>query len=634
MTKKILSGAYASGYTLSAGYRRLVITSQAELAGAVGRPGVYTIQDEICGGVGGTGLTVEFAAKVENRGAIVGGIGGAGSVRHIGPGVYGNGGDGGIGVMLAARAQFANRGGTIVGGTGGQGALAGGGNPHNRSGYGGVGGAAIYLANDVTLDNASGAITGGAAAATRPGGADPVGSHGVDGGVGVVLRGAGFVANAGVITGGAAGSGAGGYSGGKGGAGGAGLVAAGALTLVNQGTVAGGAGGVGGVAYVPIGDGGSGGDGGAGAVLDGGGAVINTGFIGGGAAGAGGAGGAYGFQGAYGQQGDGVTMAGDALLTNGGATNAAAQIIGAVGVAAAASGAATVDNFGTIEGTSGVSVALAAASDRLIAEAGSTCLGVVAGGGGTLELAKAGGTITGLGAGNGAVTGGVALSFGGFGGLAIDTGGSWTLSGALTEAIDNAGLIFSTGATAALGGPVTNDGILETSGAGATLTVTGAVTGSGRAFIDGGTLDFASAFSQDVLFWGESDVLELGQSQGFGGTISNFWGSSQLDLVDIAFTRATQASFSGGVDGGVLTVTDGSHTAKINLADDDVGDTFTVASDNHGGTLVAMAVPGAPSVHAFASAMAGVGALADAAAAIAGSFRHQHGLTMLAHPAA
>ena len=185
-------------------------------------------------------------------------------------------------------------------------------------------------------------------------------------------------------------------------------------------------------------------------------------------------------------------------------------------------------------------------------------------------------------------------------------------------------------------GAVTNDGFLETSGAQAELTVEGAVTGSGGVVIGGGTLDLAAAFSQDVLFSAGSGVLELGQSQGFSGTISNFspFGPTQLDLDDIAFTKNTTASFSGTFDGGVLTVTDGTHTAQINLAADYLGDTFTVASDKHGGALVAVATPAAPSAPAFASMMARMGAPADAAAAAAGSLPYQHGQTMLAHPAA
>jgi len=633
MTKKILSGAYSGGYTLSAGYERLIITGSAEVAGAVGVAGVYS---QIQGGIGGTGLTVGFAAKVKNRGVIVGGAGGVGGFDPIGPGVCGDGGDGGVGVVLASGAQFANRGGTITGGQGGEGASREGGNPHTQSGYGGAGAAAMYLADGVALDNASGAITGGAGAAAEAGAADPTGHHGADGGGGVVLGGAGMVANAGMITGGAAGGGIAGYSGGAGGAGGAAVVAAGALTLVNIGTISGGAGGGGGAAYVPYDTGGAGGAGGAGVVLGGGGVVTNTGVILGGRGGAGGAGGAYGgLQGAYGEQGDGVTMAGDALLTNGGATNAAAQIIGAVGVSTG-SGAATVVNFGTIEGTSGISVAFAKASDRLIAEAGSICLGVVTGGGGTLELAKAGGTITGLGAGNGAVTGADTLSFGRFGSLVIDAGGSWALSGTLAEAVDNAGLIVSTGATASLQGGVINDGLLETSSAGATLTVMGPVTGNGSVVLTGGTMDFTSAFSQDVLFLDGTGVLELGQSQGFSGTISNFsyFGNTKLDLDDIAFNKNTQASFSGTIDSGVLTVTDGRHTAEITMAEDYLDETFTVSSDKHGGTLVTATTTDAPSVHAFASAMAHMGAASDAGAAIAGSYARPLGQTMLAHPAA
>jgi hypothetical protein len=238
----------------------------------------------------------------------------------------------------------------------------------------------------------------------------------------------------------------------------------------------------------------------------------------------------------------------------------------------------------------------------------------VVGGGGTLELAKASGTITGLAGGQGSVTGGEALSFSDVGSFVIDTGGTWTLSGVLAETINNAGVIESAGQTA---------------------TLQGAVGGSGSAVIAGGTLDFASTFSQNVTFATGAGDLELADSVGYRGTISGFStaGGTQLDLVDIGFyKKTTDASFAGNVKGGVLTVTDGTHTAQIKLNGDYVGDTFAVSNDKQGGTLVTATLTGAPSVHAFASAMAGLNRAGAAGFATRASNGYEHSPIMLAHP--
>ncbi len=635
MTSKILTGAYSTGYTLSATYDRLIIAQSAQIMGADGAAGAYGRSQGGPGGPGGAGLTLGFAAAVRNAGTIVGGVGGVGGdTPYSNPG---SGGTGGVGVVLASGAGFTNRGGTIDGGAGGEGGQPGG-NPHNSPGYNGAGGTAVYLAGGASLNNIAGAINGGAGGAAQFGGQGQ-GHKGANGGNGVVLAGSGSVGNAGVITGGAAGGGFSGvYSGGAGGAGGAALVATVVVTLVNKGSMVGGAGGAGGFTFDKYDTGGAGGAGGAGAVLTGGGSLTNTGVIAGGAGGVGGMVGNGGtLQGAAGEQGVGVKVDGGAMLINGGAHQAGAQIVGAIGVWVGSAGATTVVNFGTIEGTGGTSVQMAATADRLIVEAGSIFLGAVVGGGGTLELAKANGTIAGLAGGQGAVTGAETLSFSDYGAFAMDKGGTWTLSGVLAGAIDNAGVLQSTGAAASLQGAVKNDGVLETSGAKATLTVSGAVTGGGSAVIAAGTLDFAATFTQNVKFTTGAGELELAESVGYGGTISGFStsGGTRLDLLDIAYAKkSTQASYAGDAAGGVLTITDGSHTAQIKLKGDYLGDTFAVSSDRQGGTLVTASIAAAPSVHAFAGAMAGMNAPATAGFATHPSHDYSRTPTMLAHPIA
>ncbi|HEY2178592.1 MAG TPA: hypothetical protein VGH15_08415 [Caulobacteraceae bacterium] len=161
------------------------------------------------------------------------------------------------------------------------------------------------------------------------------------------------------------------------------------------------------------------------------------------------------------------------------------------------------------------------------------------------------------------------------------------------NAITNAGLIESTGS----GGMTIDSAVVNTGwivAVGGNLAVLGAVTGAGRAFLRGATLEFNGAFSEDVVFLkipngnATSGTLRLGDSAAYTGTISNFSksGSTALDLTDIAFNSKTTASYSGTGAGGVLTVTNGAQTATIHFAGDYLGSTFTVSADGHGGTTV------------------------------------------------
>jgi len=68
----------------------------------------------------------------------------------------------------------------------------------------------------------------------------------------------------------------------------------------------------------------------------------------------------------------------------------------------------------------------------------------------------------------------------------------------------------------------------------------------------------------------------------------------------------------GNHKGGVLTVTDGTHTARISLAANYAGATFVASGDGHGGTDVVAQNSEASNAppRAFIEAMAGFGATA------------------------
>jgi fibronectin-binding autotransporter adhesin len=223
--------------------------------------------------------------------------------------------------------------------------------------------------------------------------------------------------------------------------------------------------------------------------------------------------------------------------------------------------------------------------------------------------------------------------------LTVDVSGASLVVGAAGATIASTGTVRFEGASAgSFGGANTlaNAGVIESAGAGGAtiidavvntgvlfadkcdLTLDGAVTGAGSAKITTATLDFASSFTGNVAFAGGSGELVLAQSQGYTGTITGFskTGATSLDLGDIGFVSSTEATFSGTKTGGVLTVTDGTHTAHIALKGDYLTSTFIASSDGAGGVLITDPAAGGRAAqappHAFIAAMAGFGANLEA----------------------
>jgi hypothetical protein len=174
--------------------------------------------------------------------------------------------------------------------------------------------------------------------------------------------------------------------------------------------------------------------------------------------------------------------------------------------------------------------------------------------------------------------------------------------------IINAGTITANGAGGVeIKSEVANTGLLiATSG---TLMLDKAVTGAGSARISGGTLFAAGAFSENVAFTGTAGELELARAQTYTGNVFGFShdGTTSLDLRDIGFVSAAEATFSGTKAAGTLTVTDGIHTAKIKMVGNYMGVTFTASSDGKGGATVVDSINSA-AVHNFVDAIAATGA--------------------------
>ena len=144
------------------------------------------------------------------------------------------------------------------------------------------------------------------------------------------------------------------------------------------------------------------------------------------------------------------------------------------------------------------------------------------------------------------------------------------------------------------GTTITNNGVLEALNGG-TLQILDPVTGSGSAIIEGGTMIFGAQSNMNVAFengvgtptYGE---LVLGDAAGFSGQISGFVGTApdtaHSDAIDLEGINYNSSSFSETYDAakGLLTVTDGSHSASLTF--DNFDGTLSFASDGNGGTLI------------------------------------------------
>jgi hypothetical protein len=290
-------------------------------------------------------------------------------------------------------------------------------------------------------------------------------------------------------------------------------------------------------------------------------------------------------------------------IVNGTVSDTAAVIEGKMGVYL--KGPGTLTNFGTITGTGGTAVELRSGADVLVVEAGSAFGGAVIGHSSTIVLASGTGTLSGLGGGDVTVSGSmVTTTFTSFKIVEIGAGGHFTASGSAT--IDSGDSLIDVGGQLTLD-VLTNNGALTVKGG--SLTVAGPVTGSGVATLNTGAISFGSSFSQNVSFVGSQGMLQLADSRDYAATITGFStnGRTSLDLGDISFVSASEATFSGTATSGVLTVTDGTRTARITLMGNYLSSPFAASSDGHGGVIVVASSPAA-----FVAAMAGLATSAPA----------------------
>ncbi|MFD2053585.1 VCBS domain-containing protein [Mesorhizobium calcicola] len=164
--------------------------------------------------------------------------------------------------------------------------------------------------------------------------------------------------------------------------------------------------------------------------------------------------------------------------------------------------------------------------------------------------------------------------------LVIDTGSSTIVNSGTLEATGSGGLTIN--------GAVANSGLIWANGG--DIAIGGQVTGDGDAIIGNmSQLEFHAASSADVIFGTDAaGTLRLDDSFDFSGSIAGITNDDKVDLGDIWYGTGTSAVYQANQDGsgGTLTVSDGTHDATLHIVGAYDADSFTVADDGTGRTVV------------------------------------------------
>jgi len=166
-------------------------------------------------------------------------------------------------------------------------------------------------------------------------------------------------------------------------------------------------------------------------------------------------------------------------------------------------------------------------------------------------------------------------------GHATETGSGLVVSFKAPEASGSGGMMVASA--------IPDSGALGTSRA--SFTVDDHVSANGTAMIKGsGIVDFAEPSSANVVFGaGSAGTLKLEDSFHFDATISGFSGADAIDLMDVnAATAAISYHQNAQGTGGVLTISDGAHSAQLSLIGHYSADNFAIVPDRVHGALVSL----------------------------------------------
>ena len=164
--------------------------------------------------------------------------------------------------------------------------------------------------------------------------------------------------------------------------------------------------------------------------------------------------------------------------------------------------------------------------------------------------------------------------------LTIDTGANGVVNSGTLGATGSGGLVIHS--------DIANSGLLWANGG--SITIDGNVSGTGSALIDGvATFEMGGAFGENVtLDAGANATLKIDHAADFSGAVAGFDGNDVLDLADLAFGSNTTLGYAANSNntGGTLTVSDGTHTANIELLGQYMAASFAMSADGFGGTLI------------------------------------------------
>jgi len=234
----------------------------------------------------------------------------------------------------------------------------------------------------------------------------------------------------------------------------------------------------------------------------------------------------------------------------------------------------TIDNAGTIlDATTGD------LTDDVINAGGAAVLT----GGGTLDLAGPNARIYGTGSTPGTLDN-VNNTIEGTGQVGINGVGNQLAL--INEAGGTVDANSTQGMTIALGGPtLSNAGLIETSIAGAALTIDSPVSGTGALQIGAGTeisLESTVASGQTIKFVGSPDVLAVSQALSMDGTIDGFGPQDRIYLPNVPFNRgADTLSYS---DSTLTIENSGTTLASLYIPGTLAISDFTLAPSTNGGS--------------------------------------------------
>ena len=142
------------------------------------------------------------------------------------------------------------------------------------------------------------------------------------------------------------------------------------------------------------------------------------------------------------------------------------------------------------------------------------------------------------------------------------------------------------GNAAILSNPDTNTGLMVN-----TTKWAADASAVGNFTVGGSTgIELFGPSSANVTFAvGATGILTLDNSQSFAGTVAGLAQGQSIDLADIAYATSNSFTYSAnstGASGGELTLSNGTHSASIELLGSYLASSFATSSDGHGGTLL------------------------------------------------